>query len=162
MGLAGRHIVHIQPFAFNADLFQQAASIDQALGCPFIAMSVVAIANGAGHDIDAIRPFLKCPQDVLDIYLASARKTEKLHVRRILQAHRSSSVGSHSAAIDAGEGCQFRPELLVSRCVLVSRFAHSLSPLHPGLYVTPGENPPRMAHSYPSRLESRPSPTGPR
>src|SRR5574341_1297823 len=115
VSLAAGHEEHIQALPTNADLVEQLAGALHAGSTALVAAHMVAVANWAGDQIDAISALLERFKQVADIGLARTRHPDELHIGGVLNLQRPGGIRRHITAVYAVEGGDLRLEG-VHRC----------------------------------------------
>ena len=95
MSLSARDVVDAYPFTTQADVVQQSFDVFHALGSANVPLLVVTVADGTGHNVDAVGPLLKGLQDVSHVHLASAGQPNDLDAGRVGEALKPGRVTGH-------------------------------------------------------------------
>ncbi len=91
---ARRQVIHPDPVAFDADLFQKIMDMVDTFPAPEISLVIVAVAFKAADAKDTVGAFLKTSEQVHHIHFAGTWDTEYFYICRVCQSHRTCQVRS--------------------------------------------------------------------
>ncbi|SHO43736.1 hypothetical protein SAMN02745220_00493 [Desulfopila aestuarii DSM 18488] len=91
---AGRQVVHPDPVALNADLFQKIVDVGDPFTAAEIPLIIMTVAFKTADAENTVGTFLKTSEQVHHIYFAGTRDAEYFYIGGVGQSHRTCQVRS--------------------------------------------------------------------